>query len=99
MNHDFKKLPVVVQLGAPTGPMTCQASSVACEAGIVAIDGVASDFSRHSTRCAVQMIVDSSDIMSSSHHYDGGSIFSKKIAIAVVQSGTVPEGARVALGR
>jgi len=98
MSHDFKQLPVGVELGAPTGPVARQTSPVACEAGIVAIDGVASDFSRHGTRCTAQMMGDNSDRVSRFHHHDNGSVFSRKMAIAVVHGNTVPDGSRVALG-
>ena len=50
MDHDFEQLPGGVQLEAPTWPVTRQAGPVACEAGIVALDGVdcmASKFPRH----------------------------------------------------
>lgn len=81
--------------------MSRQMSPVACQAGIVALDGidrVASDFSRHGARYTAQMSSDGPDRMTGSHHYDGSSVFNREVAIAVSHGNTVPDGSRVALG-
>lgn len=90
-----------MQLGAATRPVTRQAGSIACQAGIVAldeIDRVASELPRHSTWCPAQMSGDGPDRVRGSHHHDGGSVFSSEMAIAVGHGNTVPDGLRLALG-
>lgn len=59
---------------------------------------MAGDFLRHGARCTAQVSGDGPDRMSGSHHHDGGSVFSREVAIAVSHSNTVPDGSRVALG-
>ena len=101
MDHYLEELPVGMQLGALAWPMSRQTSPIARQAGIVALDGVdrmASNFSRHGARRTTQVSGNGPDRMRGSHHHDGGPVFSRKMAIAVVHGNTVPDGSRVALG-
>ncbi len=91
MSHHLKQLPARLQLRALTCPVARQVGPVANEAGIVALDGVdrmAIDFLRHGTRCTVQMIGESSNRVSHSHH-DGSSVLSSEMVVAMSHGNTV----------
>ena len=101
VDHHLEELSVWVQLGTLSWPMSRQTSPIARETGIVAlhrVDRMASNFSRHGARRTTQVIGNGPDRMRGSHHHDGGPVFSRKMAIAVVHGNTVPDGSRVALG-